>query len=67
MTYSLTLEHDTKPTITVRGDYPGNDVEKAFRRAMRQADKAKGRLKPTSICFVINIPQLAGVSEAHSR
>lgn len=53
MRYALTLEHDVKPPVTVRGDYPGEDEEKAMRRALATALKAHPRFNWSSLCLTL--------------
>jgi hypothetical protein len=53
LTYSITFEHDTKPTQTVRGDALTNDPHLALRRALNAIEQAHPRYKWRSLVVVL--------------
>ena len=63
MTYALTLEHDTKPTVTVRGGTDDPSETKALNKALRAAERAYPRFVWSSLCFVLVNPKIAKESE----
>ena len=62
MRYALTLEHDTKPTITVRGATEDPSESKALNKALREAERVSPMFPWTSLCFVVEKPRIAKVS-----
>jgi len=59
MKYALTLEHDTKPTITVRGATEDLSEATALNKALREAERLYPRFAWTSFCFVVEKPRIA--------